>query len=255
MKNSKATTAAVCSAILGGLCLFQFAAASGYSPAVPFQNKEAPSQIIGGVYIPAHEEPVMIQPGSVPFGTHKTSVVTNDVPDQSALNKLASQAENPQAEVALRSLEHKHRIIRNKVIIIPEKKQPHSLRILMRLGGGSAKGSANITSNFPTTPGLQSATPVFLLKQGDPIRTDLQKWAKQSGWTVVWHVPKDWIIPHNTTYYGNFQTAVSQVVKNLSSPPNNANIHIMVSSAKSCKTVHGKIVTCGNNTVIISGAG
>ena len=88
-------------------------------------------------------------------------------------------------------------------------------------------------------PVLLGLTPVFLLNQGDLILTDLQKWAKQSGWTVIWQVPEDWQVPNTTTFSGNFQKSVSQVIQALSA--NGANVHAVFHTA--------------NNTVVISGAG
>ena len=90
-----------------------------------------------------------------------------------------------------------------------------------------------------SAPTLAGAAPVFLLNQGDLILTDLQKWAKQSGWTVVWQVPEDWQVPNTTTFSGDFQKAVSQVIQALSA--NGANVHAVFHTA--------------NNTVVISGAG
>ena len=86
---------------------------------------------------------------------------------------------------------------------------------------------------------LHSLTPVFLLNQGDLILTDLQKWAGQSGWKIVWQVPEDWQVPNTTTFSGDFQKAVSQVIQALSA--NGANVHAVFHTA--------------NNTVVISGAG
>ncbi|MHB1494996.1 MAG: toxin co-regulated pilus biosynthesis Q family protein [Acidithiobacillus sp.] len=88
-------------------------------------------------------------------------------------------------------------------------------------------------------PALLGLTPVFLLNQGDLILTDLQKWAKQSGWTVVWQVPEDWQVPNTTTFSGDFRKSVSQVIQALSA--NGANVHAVFHTA--------------NNTVVISGAG
>ena len=93
--------------------------------------------------------------------------------------------------------------------------------------------------SVPTVPSLANATPIFLLNQGDLILTDLQKWAKQSGWTVIWQVPEDWQVPNTTTFGGDFQKAVSQVIQALSA--NGANVHAVFHTA--------------NNTVVISGAG
>ncbi|MEY2335059.1 TcpQ domain-containing protein [Acidithiobacillus ferrianus] len=243
MKNSKATTAAVCSAILGGLCLSQFAMASGYSPAVPFQNKEAPSQIIGGVYIPAHEEPVMIQPGSVPFGTHKTSVVTNDVPDQSALNKLASQAENPQAEVALRSLEHKHGGTGKSV---NSEESP-----VRRMGAATPRPSAAMGRNLaPITTSATATTnasptrstsiadkaiaitppssllvkvnkqtavaaqPVFIASGGKKLSKTLAAFLKKHHWNLLWDDQKTITPDFTTTYSGKSVSSVLNQIQN-----------------------------------------
>ncbi len=81
--------------------------------------------------------------------------------------------------------------------------------------------------------------PVFLLSKGDLILTDLQKWAKQSGWSVIWNIPEDWQVPNTTSFSGDFQQAVGQVIQALSA--NGANIHAVFHTA--------------NNTVVISGAG
>ncbi len=112
-------------------------------------------------------------------------------------------------------------------------------------GVPTAKDTSGLPSNFhvgPTkmvSPPLQGVTPIFALNQGDLILTDLQKWAKQSGWTVVWQVPEDWQVPNTTTFSGNFQKSVSQVIQALSA--NGANVHAVFHTA--------------NNTVVISGAG
>ena len=88
-------------------------------------------------------------------------------------------------------------------------------------------------------PSLSGATPVFVLNRGDLILTDLREWAKQSGWTVIWQVPEDWQVPNTTTFSGDFQKAVGQVIQALSA--NGANVHAVFHTA--------------NNTVVVSGAG
>jgi hypothetical protein len=102
---------------------------------------------------------------------------------------------------------------------------------------GKWNGSGDMAA--ASAPSLAGSTPVFLLNRGDLILTDLQKWAKQSGWTVVWRVPEDWQVPNTTTFSGDFQKAVSQVIQALSA--NGANVHAVFHTA--------------NNTVVISGAG
>lgn len=214
--------------------------ASRYSPAVPFQNKEAPSQIIGGVYIPAHEEPVMIQPGSVPFGTHKTSVVTNDVPDQSALNKLASQAKNPQAEVALRSLEHKHGGTGKSVI---SEESP-----VRRMGAATPRTSAamgrnlatNTTATTNASPSRSTSVadkaiaitppssllvkvnkqtsvalqPVFIASGGKKLSTTLAVFLKKHHWNLLWNDQKTITPDFTTTYSGKSVSSVLNQIQN-----------------------------------------
>nr|WP_297498803.1 toxin co-regulated pilus biosynthesis Q family protein [Ferrovum sp.] len=82
-------------------------------------------------------------------------------------------------------------------------------------------------------------TPVFTLNSGNLIFSELQKWAKTSGWKVIWQVPEDWQVPNTTTFSGDFQKAVTQVIQALSA--NGANVHAVFHTA--------------NNTVVISGAG
>ena len=84
-----------------------------------------------------------------------------------------------------------------------------------------------------------TAQSVFMLTKGQLILTELQHWAKQSGWTVVWQVPEDWMVPNTTTFNGDFQQAVSQVIEALAA--NGANIHAVFHTA--------------NDTVVIQGAG
>jgi hypothetical protein len=82
-------------------------------------------------------------------------------------------------------------------------------------------------------------TPVWTLKKNMLIAAELTRWARQSGWTVVWQVPEDWQVPNTTTFSGDFQQAVSHVIQALSA--NGANVHAVFHTA--------------NNTVVISGAG
>jgi hypothetical protein len=105
-------------------------------------------------------------------------------------------------------------------------------------GEAVASWSSAAASPMPASS-LAGAAPVFVLNQGDLILTDLQKWARQSGWTVIWQVPEDWQVPNTTTFSGDFQQAVSQVIQALAA--NGANVHAVFHTA--------------NNTVVISGAG
>jgi hypothetical protein len=246
LKNSKTTTAAVCSAFFAGLCFSQFSTANGYSPAVPFQNKEAPSQIVGGVYIPAHEEPVMIQPESVPFSTKKASDETNDGADQSALNSLASQAQNPQAEAALRSLEHKHggteagahsvdNLMRNMGAATPRPSRAtgtNAAPIISRIATptnasptqmarstSTADKAIAITSPSPLLVKVNKQTPVapqqvFIASGGKKLSTTLAVFLKKHHWNLLWNDQKTITPDFTTTYSGKSVTSVLNQIQN-----------------------------------------
>jgi hypothetical protein len=246
LKNSKATTAAVCSTIFACLCFSQYATASGYSPAVPFQNKDAPSQIIGGVYIPAHEEPVMIQPGSVPFGTKKASVETNDGVDQSALNSLASQAQNPQAEAALRSLEHKHsgteagahsvdNLVRSMGAVTPPPSAATGTNVAPIISSIATPTNASptrITRSTPTADKAIAITPpspllvkvnkqapvapqlVFIASGGKKLSTTLAVFLRRHHWHLLWNDQKTITPDFTTTYSGKSVSSVLNQIQN-----------------------------------------
>lgn len=235
----------MCGAVLAGLCFPQFAAAGGYSPTVPFQNKEAPSQIIGGVYIPAHEEPVMIQPGSVPFGTKKASVEIGDNADQSALNSLASQAQNPQAEAALHSLEHNHGGSGMK--IKSDGSHPPVMGAVTQIPVATKKNARPTITSFATAIGasttpttlstpmadiavantpkhslvvtvnkhtMAAPQPVFIALGGKKLSTTLVAFLKRHHWNLLWNDQKDITPDFTATYSGKSVSSILNQIQN-----------------------------------------
>lgn len=83
---------------------------------------------------------------------------------------------------------------------------------------------------------LAGAIPVFVMSRGNLVLTDLQKWGAQAGWTVVWQLTSDWVVPNNASFTGNFPQAVSDVIQALNS--SGANLHAKFYN--------------GNNTVVIT---
>ena len=118
------------------------------------------------------------------------------------------------------------------------KAEPDAAKATMHTpAGGITLSATSILANKPVKP--IAFTPTWSLAKGTLIATELKQWARQSGWTVVWQVPEDWQVPNTTTFSGDFQKAVSQVIQALSA--NGANVHAVFHTA--------------NNTVVISGAG
>lgn len=60
-------------------------------------------------------------------------------------------------------------------------------------------------------------TPVWILRKGHPIGKELREWGLKAGpaWDVQWQMKRDYIVPADTTYPGDFKSAATQVVKTL----------------------------------------
>ncbi|MDA8328833.1 MAG: toxin co-regulated pilus biosynthesis Q family protein [Betaproteobacteria bacterium] len=77
----------------------------------------------------------------------------------------------------------------------------------------------------------------WVLTAGDTIKKDLRMWAAKAGWNVVWNVSRDWVIPSNSLFYGEFQNAAEQVIKTLAG--NGALVHAQLYLANQTMVVTG----------------
>lgn len=77
-----------------------------------------------------------------------------------------------------------------------------------------AQATPSSASANPAAPVLP-IQPVWTLVAGQPIGRNLQTWAEQAGWTVVWQVRNDWIVPSGLSYTGSFAEAAETVIKTL----------------------------------------
>lgn len=90
------------------------------------------------------------------------------------------------------------------------------IRIAPRLD--EAADSTTPEGGASTQPPAVSApkpTP-FALKAGESLETQLQGWAAKAGWTVIWNLPNDWIVPGAATFTPDFETSANRVVEALS---------------------------------------
>ncbi|MCA8325921.1 MULTISPECIES: toxin co-regulated pilus biosynthesis Q family protein [Burkholderia] len=55
----------------------------------------------------------------------------------------------------------------------------------------------------------------YRLAAGMSLQTQLREWAQKSGWNVIWNLPRDWIVPGDSAYGPDFQTAATRVVQDL----------------------------------------
>ncbi|CAN7779799.1 toxin co-regulated pilus biosynthesis Q family protein [Cupriavidus necator] len=80
---------------------------------------------------------------------------------------------------------------------------------------------------------------VWSLVAGDTIGQNLRAWADLVGWTVMWTLPKDWVVPGTASFTGSFADAAESVIKTL---------------AENGALVRAQIYE-GNKTIVISGPG
>lgn len=66
-----------------------------------------------------------------------------------------------------------------------------------------------------TVPPPAPKVPTWTLKEGHTIGKEIQSWATDAGWKVVWNLSKDWSVPAQTTFTGDFKSAATEVIKTL----------------------------------------
>lgn len=100
-------------------------------------------------------------------------------------------------------------------------------------------GSRATTPKATAEPPPPKTQSTWTLTAGHTIGKELQAWGEKAGWKIIWNMPKDWTIPSVALFYGDFQTAASDVIKTLAG--------------------NGALVRAqffeGNKTVVISGPG
>lgn len=76
------------------------------------------------------------------------------------------------------------------------------------------------------------------LNAGRLVRQELTEWGSKSGWHVLWHLQRDWTIPADTEFSGDFKEAASAVIRTL---------------AENGLVIRGQFYD-GNRTLVVSGA-
>lgn len=79
----------------------------------------------------------------------------------------------------------------------------------------------------------------WTLRAGKPVGDGLKAWAATANWTVIWSLQKDWIVPADTTFVGDFPDATEAAIKTLAT--NGALIRASINE--------------GNRTVVVYGPG
>jgi hypothetical protein len=79
----------------------------------------------------------------------------------------------------------------------------------------------------------------WTLQAGKTMGQNLKAWAATASWTVVWQLPKDWVVPAPAAFTGGFSEAAAAAIETLAS--NGALIRAQIYE--------------GNRTIVISGPG
>lgn len=97
--------------------------------------------------------------------------------------------------------------------------------------------TADRSSSPPAPP--PSPAPAWTLKAGETVGHGLQLWGDRAGWKVVWNLTKDWSVPAQSTFHGDFRSVATEVLQTLAS--NGA-------------LIRGQFYE-GNNTLVVTGPG
>lgn len=81
--------------------------------------------------------------------------------------------------------------------------------------------------------------PKWTLVSGHTISQELKNWGSQSGWNVIWNLPRDIIVPSTTEFIGEFPTVAADVIKTL---------------AANGALINAKFYE-GNKTMVVNGPG
>ena len=87
--------------------------------------------------------------------------------------------------------------------------------------------------------GQQAAQMDWVLSAGGLIGDQLVSWGQSAGWNVIWSSKQDWTVPSSAVFHGDFASAASQVLEDLSAEG---------------ASLHG-VFYQGNHTLVITGGG
>ncbi len=85
-----------------------------------------------------------------------------------------------------------------------------------KVAGKEKEQAALVSGNVrPEMPARVAVAPVFGLNlmAGKPLGEQMREQGKAQGWTVVWNVTKDWVVPSPTAFGGDFQSAATQAIE------------------------------------------
>lgn len=104
------------------------------------------------------------------------------------------------------------------------------------IGAASDSHSEKKVDTTATQPSLSGLQSVFVLNGGHFILSSIQQWAKISGWKVHWNYPEDWRVISTTSFSGNFQTSVQQVVHALNA--NHIGVNVKFDAKRKIATIN-----------------
>lgn len=114
----------------------------------------------------------------------------------------------------------------------------HTKTVSVQYVTPSARVVASATPKPVDAKPVAPVKPSWVLHAGDTVKKDMEAWAAQAGWRIVWNMSKDWVVPATSSFGGSFQAASASVISTLS-----ANGAI----------IHAKFFQ-GNRTIVITGA-
>ncbi len=83
---------------------------------------------------------------------------------------------------------------------------------MVTIEGPAGAVAPKVVAAHPAAPAAAPA-PHFDLQAGLALSPQIIAWGKRAGWTVIWNLPTDWVVPAPSSFSGDFQVAVSNVIQ------------------------------------------
>lgn len=126
--------------------------------------------------------------------------------------QAASAVQASSARASCRGHRHDGNIARDRHV-------PHVPHVRHIAPGGDAPAGsvapARGAEALTVTAASEAAASGFALQAGQSLQAQLQRWARDAGWTVVWTSPDDWIVPGAGPSGGAFADAAREVIEAL----------------------------------------
>jgi len=141
--------------------------------------------------------------------------IAEDATPVSAPSDSATDTEAPPADVASEMVNFREGFAAANVAVanVPPLALVSATSDAIQAGGAARETPSESATVKKAEPPPRKTT--LTLHGGRTIRHELQAWADQAGWKVIWNMSRDWAVPADATFYGTFEEAAGEALRTL----------------------------------------